>query len=276
MSNLLSSNKAGCKQFIQYHLNLIMLAISFFTRLPVTQFTQYSPSKMRRASQYFPLVGWLIAGVLILLYYLIQPLIGLLSSLCLMMISSIMITGALHEDGLADSCDGIWGGYNRERKLSIMKDSRIGTYGTCALILVLGTKFILWWELARHNQLILALLLAYPLSRAVAISLVQDMNYVSNDIPSSGSKSEPLAKPMSSKVLIFVLITGAAACLFLPFSTMFYLFLSCFCFRFVIRHWLNKHINGYTGDALGATQQLQELLIYLILIANAPILETNL
>lgn len=272
----MSKSINDCKHYGKYQLNLFLLAASFFTRLPVTRYTQYSPSKMCRASQYFPLVGWLIACILVIEFYLLQPLLGLLPSLCLLLISSILLTGALHEDGLADICDGIWGGYNRERKLTIMKDSRIGTYGTCALVLALLTKFVLWWQLAEQQQLILALCIAYPLSRAMAISLVQDMAYVSNQIPDSnhakhkftGSKSEPLAKAMSDKTLFFVLATGAAATLVLPLSTIFYLALSCVTLRYALKYWLNKHIDGYTGDALGCAQQLQELLIYSVLIAN--------
>ncbi|MCF2949865.1 adenosylcobinamide-GDP ribazoletransferase [Paraglaciecola aquimarina] len=271
---MFNSNMA-CVSYLKYQFNLFLLATSFFTRLPVTEYCHYSPSKMRRASQFFPLVGWLIAGILVLEFSILQPLLGLLPSLCLLLISSILLTGALHEDGLADICDGIWGGYSLERKLAIMKDSRIGTYGTCGLVLALLTKFVLWWQLAQQASLILALVLAYPLSRALAISLVQDMKYVSNQIPCAdkhkGSKSEPLAKPMTTQSLIFVLVTGASACLLLPLSTIFYLFIGCISFRYLLKYWLNKHIKGYTGDALGTAQQLQELLIYFILIANLPI-----
>ncbi len=230
----------------------------------------YSPSKMRRSGQYFPLVGWLLALILSLFFSLLLPVIGLLPSICLLMVLSILLTGALHEDGLADTSDGIWGGHTTERKLEIMKDSRIGTYGTCALVLVLLTKFVLLWELAKHQQLLLALFVAYPLSRAAAISLVQDMSYVSNRLPTSGSKSEPLAKPFKSKTLLFVLASGSLATLALPLMTIIYLVLACSLLRFWLKHWLNKHIAGYTGDSLGAAQQLQELLIYLILLANLP------
>lgn len=254
--------------WLKYHLNLFLLALSFFSRLPMAKNIQYSPSKMRRASRYFPLVGWLLAAILAVVYSITVPLIGTAPSICLLIILSLLMTGALHEDGLADTCDGVWGGHTKERKLAIMKDSRIGTYGTCALVMALLTKFVLLSALAEQNMLILSLFIAYPLSRAMAISLVQDMQYVSNQIPSSGSKSEPLAKPLRTPTLLFVLISGAAACVFLPFSTAIYLLLACLLFRYWLRFWLIKHIDGYTGDGLGTAQQLQELLIYLILLSN--------
>ncbi|MEP2653746.1 MAG: adenosylcobinamide-GDP ribazoletransferase [Paraglaciecola sp.] len=254
--------------WLKYQLNLFLLALSFFSRLPMAKNLKYSPSKMRRSSRYFPMVGWLLASLLILLYHLVLPLLGTAPSLCLIIIVSLLLTGALHEDGLADTCDGIWGGHSTERKLAIMKDSRIGTYGTCALVMALLSKFILLSALAGQQFLITSLLVAYPLSRAMAITHVQDMQYVSNNIPTSGSKSEPLAKAFSAKELVFVLVTGALACLFLPFITSFYLLLGCIALRYWLKLWFEKHIQGYTGDTLGTAQQLQELLIYTVILAS--------
>ncbi|MDU0355963.1 adenosylcobinamide-GDP ribazoletransferase [Paraglaciecola aquimarina] len=258
------------KRYFYYQWNLMLLATSFFTRLPMATNIQYSPSKMKRASQYFAVVGWLLACILVGFYAILLPIIGLLPSLCVLLILSILLTGALHEDGLADTCDGFWGGHSAQQKLAIMKDSRIGTYGTCALVLVLLTKFVVWWQLAQQQQLVLALCIAYPFSRAMAISHVQDMDYVSHSKPgaTSRSKSEPVAKPFNSKQLSFVFFSGVAAALTLPLSTLIYLIVACTALRYLFKALLNRHIQGYTGDSLGAAQQLQELLIYLVLLAN--------
>ena len=181
------------------------------------------------------------------------------------------MTGALHEDGLADTFDGFFGGFTQERKLAIMKDSRNGTYGTCALVMALLSKFVLLNALAEQDLLVVSLLLAYPLSRAMAISLVQDMPHLSNQVPGRGSKSEPAAKPFSPKVMCLVLITGALACVLLPFWTVVYVLIGCSILRYWLRFWMTKHINGYTGDCLGTAQQLQELLIYMIILSNSQI-----
>ena len=98
------------------------------------------------------------------------------------------------------------------------------------------------------------------------------MHYVSNHIPNSGSKSAPLAKPFCTKVLSFVVITGAAACILLPLLTVIYLLVGSLILRYWLSFWMNKHINGYTGDCLGAAQQLQELLIYLIILSNIQVI----
>jgi adenosylcobinamide-GDP ribazoletransferase len=254
--------------WLNYQLNLFLLALSFFSRLPMAKHIEYSPSKMRRAVRYFPLVGWLLATILVAVYSVTQPLIGSSPALCLLIILSLLMTGALHEDGLADTFDGFFGGYTQERKLTIMKDSRIGTYGACALVMALLSKFMLLSTLANQGMLVISLLVAYPLSRAMAISLVQDMCYISNQVQGSASKSETFAKPFRPKNLGFVIITGAAACILLPFLTAIYLLVGCLTLRYWLRFWMTKHINGYTGDCLGTAQQLQELLIYLIILSH--------
>jgi adenosylcobinamide-GDP ribazoletransferase len=260
-------------------LNLFLLALSFFSRLPMCKNVKYSPSRMRSASCYFPLVGWLLATILIAIYMMVQPLVGISPALCLLIILSLLMTGALHEDGLADTFDGFFGGQTKERKLAIMKDSCIGTYGICALVMAILSKLVLLSALAEQGVLAVSLLVAYPLSRAMAISLVQDMLYVSNHIPNSGSnsgskngsKSADLAKPFSPKTLLFVLITGAAACVLLPLLTAVYMLVGCLLLRYWLRFWMSKHINGYTGDCLGTAQQLQELLIYFIILSNMQV-----
>lgn len=258
-------------KWFKYQLNLFALALSFFSRLPMAKHIQYSPSKMRRASGYFPLVGWLLAGMLVAVYWVIAPLVGTSPAICVLMILSLLLTGALHEDGLADTFDGFFGGVTQERKLTIMKDSRIGTYGTCALVLALLSKFVLLKALGEQGVLGVSLLLAYPLSRAMAMSLVQDMPYLAHHVANSGSKSEPVAKPFKPKTLIFVLMTGAAAGVLLPILTAIYVLLGCVILRYWLRFWMTKHIKGYTGDCLGTAQQLQELLIYLIILSNTQI-----
>ena len=116
------------------------LALAFFTRIPIPASTPFSPQRLNHASPYFAVVG-MIVGTLtaawcwFLCLWLPLPvalLLGLLGSLCL--------TGAFHEDGLADMADGLGGGMDVERKLTIMKDSRLGTYGACALLLALLLK----------------------------------------------------------------------------------------------------------------------------------------
>ena len=147
--------------------------IGIFSRIPMAKNVIYAPGIRIRVLVIF-LIGWLLALILVGIYFVTNALFTDMVAIALMMTCSVMLTGALHEDGLADTCDGFWGGLNVERKIDIMKDSRIGTYGACALILVLGLKFTLLFSLSQLDQMIVALLIAYPFSRALALSHVQD------------------------------------------------------------------------------------------------------
>tara|TARA_R110000772_G_scaffold28437_16_gene71716 strand:+ start:3761 stop:4591 length:831 start_codon:yes stop_codon:yes gene_type:complete len=246
-------------------LNLCFLALSFFTRLPVPKGINYSPQKLHQAGQHFALIGWLLAALLGGVYLVIAPYIGTITSICLLVMLSLLLTGAMHEDGLADTCDGFWGGHTLARKLSIMKDSQIGTYGTCALICILLTKTVLLSALALNQQLNLALCIAYPLSRGLAISHVQHLAYARSD--THNSKSQPLANPMQPRALLWLVVTSTAGLWYLPFTSTMLILLSCLVLRLILKWWFSKHIGGYTGDCLGFAQQVQELLIYLLLLA---------
>ena len=248
--------------------NLFLLALGFFSRLPMGSSVQYSPENMHQATRYFPMIGWLLAAILICLFQLLNSLLPVSVVVMLLLVASVLLTGALHEDGLADTCDGFWGGMTPERKIDIMKDSRIGTYGACGLLLALGLKYQLLLALAEHDVLILALCIAYPLSRALALSHVQDLPYVSDKGTVKKNKSDPLARPVSQLHLVVVLVSGAAGMLLLPFTTMILLAVTCAVWRALLKHWMQRHIGGFTGDVLGAAQQLQELMIYLVLVAS--------
>src|SRR5690606_7947673 len=127
-------------QFIKHEWRLLLVAVQFLTRLPVPQFANYNPQRLHQSSRHFPgvglLVGLLCARVFWLGSLLFTPLVAaVISTGC-----GIRLTGAFHGGGLADSCDGLGGGLTRARTLTIMKDSRLGTYGVLGLVLALLIK----------------------------------------------------------------------------------------------------------------------------------------
>ena len=172
---------------------------------------------------------------------------------------SLLLTGCFHEDGLADTCDGLGGGWTREQKLSIMKDSRIGTYGAAALWVSLTLKFVVLSQLINP---VLALLVAHPLSRIIPTVFIAAMSYVS-DVDTS--KAKPLAESGSGADTAIAIITGLIALMFInnPFIILFVLLV----LAGVAYVFLKRQIGGFTGDALGAVQQVSELAIYLSLLA---------
>ncbi|MBQ9579403.1 MAG: adenosylcobinamide-GDP ribazoletransferase, partial [Ottowia sp.] len=177
-----------------------LLAVQFFTRIPVTgqlaAWVGYSPQMLQRCAAHFPAIGWLMgaaaAAVLAAALALLgaQPFAPLVAAV-LATITTVWLTGGFHEDGLADTCDGLGGGATREKALHIMKDSRIGSYGTLALVLAIGLKVALLALLASRGVGMgaAALLGAHVLSRTAPLAQMLRLKYVGE---ADGSKSKPV------------------------------------------------------------------------------------
>jgi len=247
---------------VKQQFNLFFLALGFFSRIPMPAWIEYSPENLNRASRYFTLVGWLLGGIVALVFLAADTLFSTSISLWLAMGFSLLLTGAFHEDGLADTADGFGGAFVREKKISIMKDSRIGTYGAAALVMALLGKYLL---LIENNHIALGIFIAYGLSRAVAASLVFDMRYVADD---DGSKSKPLANNQSKTDLIILLATGLPIFFLLHWQKAILLIATLIAVRYAAKFYFQKQIGGYTGDCLGAAQQISELTIYAALLIH--------
>ena len=250
---------------LKKQLNLFYLALSFFTRIPIPTNTAYSSQLLNQSGRYFSLIGLLVGAVAALSYCGSQLLFSDSVAIVISMIISLLLTGAFHEDGLADMADGIGGGMTADKRLLIMKDSRIGTYGAASLVLVLMFKYVLLSDLTFDLSLFcFSLILAHGLSRAVAASLIFDMPYVS-DIDTS--KSKPLASRQSMFELVILLVIGCLPLFYFSVSLALWLLPMLLLFRQLFKRWLMKRIGGFTGDCLGATQQLSEIIIYLMILA---------
>ncbi|MBA4094920.1 MAG: adenosylcobinamide-GDP ribazoletransferase, partial [Candidatus Accumulibacter sp.] len=182
--------------------------------------------------------------------------------------ATIYATGAFHEDGFADTCDGLGGGMTRERVLEIMKDSRVGAYGAIGVVGMLGTKCTALAMLPPASA-IGALLLAHPLSRLAATSLIWRMEYARAE-----GKAKPLAERMTTAEFGIASVTVAtAAALLLASGTLdMRAVLAALLAAGATTWWLARkfaqRIGGYTGDCLGAVQQLTEAFIYLAVLAT--------
>jgi adenosylcobinamide-GDP ribazoletransferase len=253
---------------IKKQLNLFYLALSFFTRIPIPANTAYSSALLNQSGRYFSLIGLLVGAVAAGSFYASQLIFSDSVAIAISMIISLLLTGAFHEDGLADMADGIGGGMTPEKRLLIMKDSRIGTYGAASLVLVLLFKYVLLSDLAVNNLsfFCLSLLLAHGLSRAVAASLIFDMPYVS-DIDTS--KSKPLANRQTVFELVMLVAIGCLPLFYFSMNLTLWLLPMLLLFRYLFKRWLMKRIGGFTGDCLGATQQISEIIIYLMILAVA-------
>ena len=251
---------------IRRELESFLAAVRFFTRLPVPAWVGHSTAGLQAAIRWFPAVGALIGSLAALVYLLAAQVWPAQVALLLSMASSIYLTGAFHEDGLSDTVDGLGGGWDKERILAIMKDSRLGNYGAIALWLALSGKFALL--AAQPAALLPAILLAgHTLSRACAASLLAALDYARED---AHSKAKPLATRLAPGPLVFALACGALPLALLPWpqalSGLLLAALASFWLARKFRRWLG----GYTGDCLGATQQIAELAFYLGVLAQWP------
>ncbi len=252
---------------IKYQWQLFLLALGFFSRLPVPHDTPYSEERMNRAGRYFSTVGILLGLLCATVYVLLSLFFPADVALILMMAFSLMLTGAFHEDGLTDMADGIGGGMSIERRLIIMKDSRIGTYGASALIMALLGKWVFLSELieqTRTADLFMILVSSYAFSRAIAASLIYDMPYVSDP---DTSKSKPLANKQTWSETLFLIAIGLFPSLWFGIEFSIVLLAIGYVVRTLLKRWLTVRIGGFTGDCLGAAQQLVELSTYLLFIA---------
>lgn len=249
------------KENIKKEKALFLLALSFFTRIPIHFSTEIIPEQLNKASRYFAMVGLLIGFICSLVYLVSIEYLPKSMAVLIAMATSLFITGAFHEDGWADVWDGFGGGWSIKQKLIIMKDSRLGTYGATALVIILLLKF---QSLMALSSPVVALILASTLSRVVATSLIYNMPYVTLD---ADSKVKALAQELSTNNLIVLLVTGSVVSLwFLPLGECILLLLILFIFRALLAHWFNRQLGGYTGDCLGAAQQSSEIIIYLSLL----------
>ncbi|MFA0348103.1 adenosylcobinamide-GDP ribazoletransferase [Vibrio sp. 10N.222.55.C6] len=251
------------KDRVTYQWELFALAMGFFSRLPMPKNTPYSTERMNRSGRYFSTVGLLLGVLCGGVFLLLDVVLPSAVAIFLMMSFSLMLTGAFHEDGLTDMADGIGGGMTLERRLTIMKDSRIGTYGASALIMALLGKWVLLNELISMTGLFMIIVTSYTFSRAIAASLIYDMPYVS-DLDTS--KSKPLANKQTKGELVFLLLVGVLPSLWFGLEFALVLSVVAYLFRTGFKTWLTARIGGFTGDCLGAAQQLMELLTYLVFI----------
>ncbi len=252
-------------RWLRHQLELFFTALGFFTRIPVPHWVPWSMARLNQSTCYFALIGWVVGAVGALSYLVAAWLLPVSVAVVLSMLLTIYLTGAFHEDGLADSCDGLGGGQDRAHALQIMKDSRIGTYGTVALVLALLLKALMLIALAEYDHWLpaLALLVAHPLSRLAASTLIYRLDYVRED---PQAKAKPVAEQLSTRGLLIAAVSGLLPLALLPLASALAVLLMTLLLTAYAGYVLHRRLGGYTGDCLGATQQVTELGCYLALL----------
>ena len=251
-----------------HQVRLFFVALQFFTRLPIPGWVGFDASWLQHASRYFPLVGCVVAAIAAGVYHAAALVLPAPVAAVLSTAASIYITGAFHEDGFADTCDGLGGGMTKERALEIMKDSRVGAYGAIGIVCMLATKLSALAMLPPRVA-VAALFVAHPFSRLAATALIWKLDYVRGE-----GKAKPLAQQMTTHEFAIAALTCAlpAACVLAAGWITPAAMLAAVLASTAAALWLGRlfvrRLGGYTGDCLGAVQQLAEALVYVAVLAT--------
>ena len=236
-------------------LKLFLLALSFYTRVPCPQTVDIK--LLPQAAVFLPLVGWLVGAITAASFYLAALVWPQTTAVIVALISGVLLTGAFHEDGFADVCDGFGGGWGKARILEIMKDSHIGVYGVIGLLLLFLLKIsvlnginaaaVPWVLLAGHS-----------ISRLPPLLLMQRYHYARDTISKAAAavyrpKRRELAVAMAIALLPLALLPAVCAGAIIPVLAV----------NAGLGRYFHRHIGGYTGDCLGASQQIAETIFYL-------------
>lgn len=268
----------------RHELRLACVALQFLTRVPVPRWVGYEPQWLNAAVRYFPLVGMLVgaagAAVLVAAHGLWPPLIAA----TLAVATTLWLTVAFHEDGLADTFDALLGAAVRDKALLIMKDSRIGTYGGCALAASLLLRVLLLADLVARDAAwaAAACVAAHAVGRAAAVALMALLPYAGDE---AHAKAKPLARAVRAGdalcaaafgalalglagVLLATRGTGSGAAIgsagaAAAGAAMLGASAGVLLLVLVLRAWLRRRLGGYTGDTLGACEQLGEVVVLL-------------
>jgi adenosylcobinamide-GDP ribazoletransferase len=253
---------------------VFLVALQFLTRVPV-RLARYDPRWLTDGVRWFPAVGALVGAFGAAVAWGAMRAWPAPVAVVLSMIATVWLTGAFHEDGLADTCDGLGGAVPRERALEIMKDSRVGTYGLAGLVGALALKAVLLVDLAHGGApaLAAALVAGHAVSRLMPVALLRVLPYAGDP---AHAKAKPLAQHVGAGGLAWaaatavMLVTGLAAARIggldagrLAAACAAAAATAALC----ARTW-RRRLGGFTGDTLGATQQLAELAFYLALAAR--------
>ncbi|QDW40938.1 adenosylcobinamide-GDP ribazoletransferase [Bradyrhizobium sp. KBS0727] len=239
------------------------MAMGFLTRLPVPHPDGAKPANFARAYRLFPVVGGLVGLAMGLLCLALRQ-VGVpdLAAAALVLGTGALLTGALHEDGLADVADGFGGGRDVEAKLAIMRDSRIGTYGAMALLVGFATKLSALAAIP-DGYVVPSLISAHALARGVLPFLSLNLPYARQDgLARTSGQPDPTTTAIAGALALLI------ALLSLSWTEALWAAVAAAISGFVMARLALRQIGGQTGDILGAAEQVAETAILVLLAAK--------
>ena len=242
----------------------LCVALIFLTRLAVRYSGAITGGDLARASWALPLIGVLVGGVGGLIYAIALALhLPPLPSALLAVAATVLLTGAMHEDGLADVADGFWGGSTRERKLEIMRDSRIGTYACLALVFSVAIRAAAVAALATPAAAAAGLIAAHAGARSVMPMFMRVMPLARSEGLAASAGEPPAGAAFAALALGFLVLILALGLVAVPAA------FAGLGAAYLISKLAERHIGGRTGDVLGGAEQFAEAAILITAAALA-------
>lgn len=240
--------------------NSFLVAMQFMTRLPVPRGVQYSPDALAKSASFFPAIGLLVGAGGGALYWLLSPHVNRDVIAVLILVYLVAVTGGLHEDALGDAADGLGGGREKERVLAIMRDSRIGSFGTIAITLGLLARFVFLVNLP-PGKFVGFLIAGQVLGRWTALPLAFFL-------PSARDGEAGQGKLIAHKITAISFTAGTLLAIAIVGVVLGVAAVSALLIALMVAaisgFYYRRRIGGITGDCLGATNQLTEIAIYLL------------
>ncbi|MFN0218872.1 MAG: adenosylcobinamide-GDP ribazoletransferase [Hyphomicrobium sp.] len=234
---------------------LLRIAVQFLTRLPVGHIETLESGELDRSAKYFPLVGALVGAIAAATLVASSLIFPDPIPIVLALIAGTAVTGALHEDGLADAADGLWGGATRDRRLEIMKDSRIGAYGVLTLGFVLALKSAALSGLGPITAAA-ALIATHAGARLTIVIALRLLPYAGDP---ETAKVKPLTAASNGEFALATAFGVAPGLALLPLDAWIIAWIVGFLAATSFGLIAMRRIQGYTGDILGAIEQLFEV-----------------
>jgi adenosylcobinamide-GDP ribazoletransferase len=236
-----------------------MNALRFMTIVPVPSAdTEIAPDWLSRCAKYFPVVGGGIGIVSAVVLLLADRIWGPVVASLFAVATSIAITGALHEDGLADTADGLGGGTSVEKRLAIMKDSRIGTYGTLALVFSLSHRVTALADMPVWTAAA-ALISVHAAARITPTFVMNALPYAGDTAVMKVSYSDAPVSAHDQRFALLVVLCALLPLAFVSILSVISGLLLGATLAAAATLWARQRINGYTGDVLGAIEQMFEI-----------------
>lgn len=266
-------------------IRILLTAVQYFTRVPMPRWVGHGAAELTGTTRYFPAVGMVVGAVGAAVFWAASMVFPSGIAAILSTVATVLLTGALHEDGLADTMDGLGGGHTRERALEIMKDPRIGAFGALSLMLLLALKITALSALPLV-WIVATLIAGHALSRWCAVLIVWRLPYARAD---GSTRARPVVERVAPTDIVVATVFGLAplvAWVAMALAEMTLLstpnapgvpapfvagglagLLGALAATVLLGIWYRRRLGGYTGDTLGATQQITEAVFYLALLA---------